>query len=565
MLRRFRESPVLLLFVVALAALAILLLRDLDFGHLQTDVIIMRAWMREVGVEGFTQRYLDVNQRHLLVGPLYTLAYQLFGENNLPYNVIFVGSRLLQGVFLGGIVFELTRRRLLAISAGLALMFTIIRLPELFQGINWYIEPTLTLLLASSYVYLLSLREGRFRAGRYALAVALYVISSLIYEAGMPWIAVNALLGYLRREGSPSRKRLWLAIRDALLPLGFAVVLALLILFVFEPWSTLQPDVSASLGRRLVDSASTLLTFPLQYVNMALVTLRDGYALPMVLCAVVAAISVWLSGRGSTAVHEDPKRDYARLWLVALAMFAASLLVGVSSGGISPTYLDRITFGRAAGISLFWVTLVFAVFDVVRIGEKGAAVAVAVIFAGGGFAWMLTYQDYAHAAFREIDRIERGILALRPMIYSPVHFVVVTDDDWVGARFVDASDVIVHEVQQRLWADGADATLDILHTAAYPEEYATLPGTCDTVSGEYSAGMCFDAETVHTSRWAFGTTHPLEDLVLVRYDDDAGQFSVVDRLTMDELGAYNIVSVGATQLQTNPARLAVPLPIEVGG
>src|SRR5512144_1811280 len=139
---RLSRAPTLVVLVVGLLLFLVLLARGLDFGPLQTDVIIIRSWFKQVGVDGFAQRYFEVNQRHILAGSFYALVYRLFGEQDLPYNVIFQLSRVLEGVFLAGIVYRLVGRRALAVCAGLALMLTMIRVRELYQGINWFIEPT---------------------------------------------------------------------------------------------------------------------------------------------------------------------------------------------------------------------------------------------------------------------------------------------------------------------------------------------------------------------------------------------------------------------------------------
>src|SRR5258708_23779214 len=139
------------------------MLRGLDIGPLHTDVIIERAWFKEVGIAGFPQRMFDSNQRHILFGPLYALVYSLVGENDLVYNLVFQSSRVLEGIFMAGLVYQLTRRPTLAIFAGLALIMTVIRVRELYQQVNWLIELSLAALLASSYLYVLSLRVTRWR------------------------------------------------------------------------------------------------------------------------------------------------------------------------------------------------------------------------------------------------------------------------------------------------------------------------------------------------------------------------------------------------------------------
>jgi hypothetical protein len=65
-----RRSPLWIVFIICAGLLMKLIVRGLDIGPLHTDVVIMRAWFHEVGIGGYVDRYLDVNQRHLLDGPL---------------------------------------------------------------------------------------------------------------------------------------------------------------------------------------------------------------------------------------------------------------------------------------------------------------------------------------------------------------------------------------------------------------------------------------------------------------------------------------------------------------
>jgi hypothetical protein len=125
------------------------------------------------------------------------IGLRAFAENDLPYHVIFQLSCVLKGVFLAGIVRQSTGRYLVALCAGLALMLTPIRLPELYQGINWYIEPTLTLLLASPCTYLLYVRypSSSYRMGLHISSVLLYSASVMTCESGLPWLGVNVFLG----------------------------------------------------------------------------------------------------------------------------------------------------------------------------------------------------------------------------------------------------------------------------------------------------------------------------------------------------------------------------------
>src|SRR5579859_7732073 len=137
-----KRSPAMVVLIIGSLLLAILFARGLDIGPLHTDIIIQRAWFHEVGVAGFPQRMFDSNQRHILYGPIYALMYSAFGENDLPYHLVYQISRVLEGVFMAGLVYQLSSRRSLAICAGLALMLTVIRVRELYQEVNWFIEPT---------------------------------------------------------------------------------------------------------------------------------------------------------------------------------------------------------------------------------------------------------------------------------------------------------------------------------------------------------------------------------------------------------------------------------------
>jgi hypothetical protein len=543
-----------MVLAIGTGLLAVLLARGLDIGPLQTDVIIFRAWFREVGVEGFSQRYFDVNQRHVLVGPIASFLYARFGEWDLPYHLIFQSSRIFEGVFLAGIVYGLTHRRRIALCAGLTLMLTAIRVPELYQGINWHVEPSLSLLLASSYLYVRTLSAPSGRMVWYVLSVIVYALSVLLYEAGLPWIMVNLYLGWVMRPAES--RRVWLVVRDALPSLVIAGTVAVALLFVFEPWGTLTPDTSASVVVRLAQQLGTVVTLPLLYLR---IFGADGYAGVIILFGLLAAGALLLLNRLTPPDNSHTKRDYRVLIGLALVIVCASVLVGASSQNISPTYLDRITFGRAAGISLLYVTAIFGLLSLSRLPSMAAPVVTALLLIGPGYAWLWIYQDYAQAARAEIDRMTAAVMAVRPVMYAPVHLVILTEPDWIAARFVDAGDVIVHEMQQRLWEQGGDATVDILHTGAYPEEYATAPGSCTTVSGEYSAGICLGADEVVGSRWAFGTLHPNENIVVLQYVDATGEMGVLPEVRLSDLQGYNVATAGPESLATNPERVAVPI------
>jgi hypothetical protein len=115
---------------------------------------------------------------------------------------------------------------------------------------------------------------------------------------------------------------------------------------------------------------------------------------------------------------------------------------------------------------------------------------------GPGFAWLLTYLDYAQQSRREIDRLSVAITDVRRTVYAPAHILILTERDWVAARFVDASDVILHEVQQRLWQSIGGSTIDIVKVGEFEEVCATLPGTCETPIGQTSARICIADDRV---------------------------------------------------------------------
>ena len=181
-----RNSPVLCLFLLALVVLGVLILRGLDFGPLHTDVLILRAWYHEFGLLDFIHQYFDVNQRHILGTYAYAGGLLLFGDDDFWFNFLIVGSRLLQGVFLTGIVWQLTRRYGLALVSGLFVMFSVVRVANLYQQVNWNVEGSLVILLASSYFYLVSLQQktSGISKGWYALSFVCYSVSVMVYEAG---------------------------------------------------------------------------------------------------------------------------------------------------------------------------------------------------------------------------------------------------------------------------------------------------------------------------------------------------------------------------------------------
>ncbi len=548
-----RRSPTLIVLLIGTALLLVLLARGLNIGPLHTDVIIQRAWFKEVGVVGFPQRLFDSNQRHVLVGPVYAALYTLFGENDLPYNMIFQASRVFEGVFMAGLVYQLTRKRALSISAGLALMLTLIRVRELYQGINWYIEPTLALLLASSYCYVLAVRKRR--PWLIALSLLLYMFSILLYESGIPWIAVNLFVGWLARPGLAWRSRLWRSVRDALPSIVIAGIYTFTLLYVFKPWQSFTPDAGAASPLRVLRQLATVVTFPGLYAEALRLTASDGYfpmiglfALIAVLLALGAVLFVQRIRHDDSVqapdASEEQRTGYPALLLLALLMVLSSILIATSQP-MGDEVTDRITFGRAAGIMLLYVTLIFWGCSLLRTRwkESLAVALTALILIGPGFAWMWVYQDYAQESRREIDRMTTAVLDVHRLVYSPVYFVIVTDPD-----------------QQKVWAAGGSATIDILKTGAYPETYINKPGTCDNVDGVASAGVCMDQNVVHPTRWALQQAQPNDNVVIVHYDARAGTMTIIPEITLADLPGYNFTSAGPTSLRTNPKRVAVPIP-----
>lgn len=546
-----QRSPLALVGVIGALFLCLLVVRGLNFGALQTDIIIIRAWFDEVGVGGFTQRYFDVNQRHLLVGPLVSAAYTLFGKQDAPYNFILLASRIVQGIFLTGLVFQVTQRRWLAVCAGLALMFSVIRVPELYQQINWFIEPSLVLLLASSYAYALALRASSKVGFRlwYLLSIGLYAVSVLLYEAGLPWLAVNIIIGWILRPDASLRRRLLLVIRDALPTILCGLSVGGLLLFVFKPWTTLAPSSSGVLERFLAQLISAL-NFPALYSHVFAIMANDRYV-PLFIAAIIIPGSIVLATRTRLVGGRESRTLYSDTLALALTMLVASILVGISSGGIVQSYEDRITFGRIAGVTLIYVTGIFAICDLLLAHPRLALFAVNLLLIAPGFTWLWMYQDYAHATAEETEHLTDVVLQNRPNYgASPLFLVIITPPDWAPAHFVDASDVILHNAQQNLWTRGGDVVIDILHMGANPDEYATLPGACDTFSREASAGLCLLPDAVHTSRWGSGPTHPLSEIVVARYDDQTGQLTMIPSISLNELAGYNITTSGPTELKS---------------
>jgi hypothetical protein len=558
------RSPVLTVLIIGLGLFLVLLLRGLDYGPLQTDVLIIRAWFSEVGAAGFSQRYFDVNQRHLLVGPIYSFAYTFFGEHNLPYNMIFHLSRVAQGVFLAGIVYQLTQRRIMAVFAGLGLLLTMIRVHELYQGINWYIEPTLALLLASSYVYLLSFRFVRARLWLVLLSATLYIISILIYESGLPWIAVNLFLGWIMRPNEKMARRIRLTIQDSLIPIVAGGLLTYLLLFVFVPWQQLAPDSGGGFLRRLLLAMQQIIIYPALVGSRIVEMIRDGYApLLLIVVALAVIISSFLIRRSVREPETHTRREYAVLIALALIMFVSSLLVATSSQGLSGEYVDRITFGRAAGITLLYITLIFAASELLPSHMRLIlAASISAVLVASGFVYLWMYQDVAQQSRAEIDRITAAVIDVRKTIYLPAHLVILTDPDWVVSKFTDASEEVLHEIQQSLYAANEPATIDFVRTGMPAETFEPIPGSCNMANEQRSGGICLDQTIMRNTRWAVKENTNYQDIVVLKWDAQAGILRVIPDLSVSALRAqgYNISSAGPDLLSTNRDRLAVPLP-----
>ncbi|MBZ0291017.1 MAG: hypothetical protein K8L99_00470 [Anaerolineae bacterium] len=554
-----KRSPMLLVLLVGMVLLLVMVLRGLDYGPLQTDVIIFRSWAKEVGIAGLSARFLESNQRHLLSGPMAAAAMTLFGEWDPAYNFILLLSRVLEGVFLAGIVYQFARQRLLAVCAGLAVIFSLTRMAELFQQVTWGIEPTLVLLLASAYCYLLFLRNKSPQWLWYSLFVILYAISILRYESGLPWIAVNLLIAVLIRDSQPFPRRLWLALRDSLATLFIGGFIAVLVLYILTPWGGLAPDSGGVLSRFVTAFFDSLNLWAV--IRPALAAMRtDGYTGLLVVSVLAAGgllvlLARWL--QPASAV----RHTYVQLIALSLVMLASSLLIAASGADVVDSYFNRIAFGRVIGISLLYVSLIFGLCALLPLRQRNmlAAGLTGLLLVGPGVSGMLAWQDYAHQTWDEIQNLKQLIVDERWKFGPGVHLVIWTEPDWPGARFHDAADVVVFELQQELWAAGADATTDILHTGAYRDEYVNIPGTCEAAWGEASAGMCLADEVLISSRWAFGE-HPYENVVLVRYDHHAHTMTPWRSVPLDRLMPdYNITTAGRSELESSPDKVTVDL------
>jgi hypothetical protein len=575
-----RRSPFVVVLSFGIGALAVLLARGLTFGPLHTDMEVSLVWIRAYGIKGYIERYMDFNQRHVLAGPRNAVANWLFGGHMLPYHLIYQASRILEGALMAEIVHQLTRRRLLAVSVGLALMWTPIRIAALYQSVAWGIETTLVLLLASTYFYLLSLQSQhpRSRWALYTLTVVCYAISVLSYESGIPWVGVNVLTGWFLLHEIPWRQR---ARRLGLEALPFVLIgagLTFMVVFVFKPWDDLVPADTNSLPLRVLEQMSTGLTFPRLYLEQLRIAVHDGYVLWMALgtlliTGLVGVVAYRLSGSSHDTERAFP-RDFARLILLAAWMLFCSVLIGGSNPNVRYSYLDRITFGRVVGITLLYVTLIFGAVFVLRqlsgvIRARWQAVAMLVtglVLIGPGFGWLLVYQDEAQAAYGEVDHIANAVLGVRCLFYRPLHVVIVTEPDWVVSRFPDTNDLIIRQAQIKITDSLGDATLDILKTGneGYEDDYIPPPGTCDL---DFPSGMCLEDDGIRPSRWTSVPFVPNEDVVILRYAND-GSMTLLPQIDIADLGGYNIATANPTVLKTSEQRLALPfdqMPVPLSG
>lgn len=554
------RHPSGVLLGIGVVFLVVLILCGLDIGPLDTDVIITRAWYREAGFAGFIARFFAINQRHPLASFVVAYAYRLLGESDFVYNLIFQAGRLAQGVFLAMLIMQLTGRWKIALVTGLALMFTPLRVRELYQGVNWFIEPTLTLLLASSVSYAAAVQAKP--KSRYllwlVLSTVLYVVSICIYESGIPWIAVQFVIGWFLRPDMPYMKRLARGMLDLLAMFLCAVTLVIAILFVWTPWSGLAPGVGNNTLSQLVGQALSPLTFPVVTAQLLL----DNLAFwPLMLCCLL------ICGTGGIVLMRlaqrqiDTRAGYRRLGILGAVMVIAAILIGASGQNVGLGYLDRITFGRAAGIAVLWTVGLFSLCDLIK-RQRWALPLSVVVLVAPGLASTLIMQSNALAARADIPRMVRALQEVNRVIYLPAYVLIITPPDWPTSKLNDAVDVTRHEVQQRLWEANSGLTIDLIRTRAELPSFATKPDSCAMITGESPGGVCLDRENLRGTRWSQQRTYPYEDVVIVRYDQEQGQMWLIRGFRLSEMADYNVTTAGRTELLTNPARIAVPLEPE---
>jgi hypothetical protein len=575
-----RNSPLLIVLIIGSVVLAVLLLRGLDFGPLHTDLEVMTVWAETYNFSEFVEKYHELNQRHLLGGPRNALAIKLFGTNMLPYNTIFAISRVLEGALLAGILYQvLKKHRLFALCAGLALTLSPVRLPQFYQSIYWGIETTLVLTLAAIYAYIMSLQQTqpRLRWRWYGLSFVLYALAVLSYEANIPWLGVQFLLGWYLLTDLPWRQRFSRLAKEAL-PFGvLAIVIVFLVLFVFEPWNDLAPSSSNTLPARIIEQLSTAVSFPLLYIDRLRVSVHEGYAGLVVLLALfggaaIWGVSIWFAQEEEHA--ESFWSDVGKLLLLAGVMVFAATLVGTSNPDTREAYRNRITFGRSVGIAVMYTTLVFGAAYAVRrvLGtwhidwRSVGALAMGVGLIGPGFAFMLVYQSIGQSTEAEIDNLKSAVIDVRCLFRRPLYMVIVTEPDWVGARIPDANDWILRETQRALNDAQADVTIDILKAgnAGHEDDFIPVEGTCDL---DFASGMCLNEDSVRASRWAMGEIVANEDIVVVYYAND-GTLTLAREIDIRDLDDYNIATAGPNILTTNEERFVLPvdqMPVPLSG
>ncbi|MCB9449900.1 MAG: hypothetical protein H6672_00580 [Anaerolineaceae bacterium] len=567
-----KKSPLLIVLLIGSVSLALLIAQGLSFGPLHTDVEVSLVWIDAYGFQGFMDHYLDFNQRHLLAAPRNALGYTLFGHNMLPYHLILQGSRVLEGAFLAGVVFQLTRRKWLAVAAGLALTFTPIRVAESFQSIGWGIETTLVMLLASTYTYILSLKAEKRGTARwlYWLSFALYAISILNYESGIPWIGVNIVAGWFVLDTVPWQERVRRLILHAIPFLLLGAALAYLVVVVFSPWDRLAPTQFGSYPLRILNWIGASLAFPALLAQTLEIIVHDGYVAWLVVGSVVGGALLWFIGRWMPPEDESEDRfgrDVLRLIVLALVMIACAVLVGASNPTTRYSYQDRITFSRAAGVMLLYVMLLAGAVYLLRrftanrarLWEGVALVLIGVVVVGPGFAIVQAYRSEGEAAYTEVEHVAEAVLDVRCLFYRPLHIVIVTDPDWVVSRTPDAHDVIIRQAQILIDEAQGDVTIDILKTGntGYEDDFIPAPGTCEL---DFASGLCLDADGIRSSRWASPQLVSNEDIVLLHYAND-GTMTLLREIDMQDLAGYNIGTSEPgvlTTLRTNESRLALP-------
>jgi hypothetical protein len=439
-----------------------------------------------------------------------------------------------------------------------------VRVVELFTSINWFIEPTLTLLLTSSCCYAAALTVpgalGTWHGkGWYAASLMLYIISVLIYESGLPWLGVNVLLGWLLRPNIPPLRRAAFAVRDALPALLFGGVITYLLLVVFVPWQALAPEAGSGLVMRVLRDVGGALAFPALVAARIADLWRDGYGGWLLLCVALTVLLGLVLGRREDGGRQEV-RPLPALLGVGLVMIVASILVGASAREANLEYLDRINFGRAAGIALTFTALIYLAAHWLHSPRWGAPLLGCVLLIAPGAASLFRVQDAALGSRAQIALLASAVQAVRQTIYLPAHLIILTNDRFPLATFNNASDVILHETQQRLFKANEPATLDLLKIGAFEESYRTHPGTCNPISGEAPAGLCLDRGQIINSRWAATRTARFEDVVIVYWDGQA--MTILPNVSLEVLWrcGYNVATTGATTLRTNPARVAIPLP-----